>query len=142
MTWRASVTRFRTLVDPCCGWSRGSPKVSLGATPQVEAVGVDPAVATSARENRMLSPGEIIELVEAYRRGATERSLARRFGAHRHTISRHLQRAGVVKRPKVKMTKVWLARARELRAQGWSMERIGRELGVGGSTVRKALKCT
>jgi hypothetical protein len=44
--------------------------------PQVELVEADPAIVTTARENRMLLPDEVTELVDAYRRGETERSLA------------------------------------------------------------------
>ena len=71
-------------------------------------------VRMEVRENRILTPGEVAEVVEAYRRGAGVRELARRYGVHRHTVDRHLERAGVVKRPAVKVTPRVVARAREL----------------------------
>jgi len=90
---------------------------------------VDPGmVRLEVRENRILSPDEVAELVEAYRRGAGVRELAHQYGVHRHTVDRHLERAGVVKRPVVKMTPNMVARARELQAQGWGTRRIGRRL--------------
>lgn len=88
----------------------------------------------------MLTPAEVTELVEAYRRGASVRELARQYGTHRHTVDRHLERAGVVKRPVVKMTAAKISRAKELYAQGWSTQRIGRELEVSQGAVYKALK--
>lgn len=88
----------------------------------------------------MLSPDEVVELVEAYRHGAEMSELSRQYGVHRHTVDRHLERAGVAKRPMVKMTATRLARAKELYEQGWSTNQIGRELHVSGSTVWKALK--
>lgn len=103
-------------------------------------VGDPGMVRLEVRENRILSPDEVAELVEAYRRGAGVRELARRYGVHRHTVDRHLERAGVVKRPMVKMTPEVVARARKLYEQGWSTQRLGPELGVSASTVYKALK--
>jgi len=107
---------------------------------QVESVKADPAVAMTVRECRMLSPDEVAELVETHRRGASQRELARTYGVHRHTVDRHLERAGVAKRPVAKMTPARVERAKELYALGWSTNRIGRELGVSGSTVWKALR--
>lgn len=107
---------------------------------QVDEVMRDPAAVTEARQNRMLSPAEVDELVALYERGATERSLAARFGAHRQTVSEHLKRAGVVKRPKTKMTESMVSRARELYEQGWSGPRISRALGINVDTIYKALK--
>ena len=66
---------------------------------------VDPAlVRLEVRENRILSPDEVADVVEAYRHGAGVRELTRRYGVHRHTVDRHLERAGVVKRPVVKIS--------------------------------------
>ncbi|WP_237309669.1 helix-turn-helix domain-containing protein [Streptomyces sp. AMCC400023] len=110
------------------------------APPQVEPVMPDPAVATEVRECRMLSADEVTELVEAYRRGATELSLARKYGVHRHTVDRHLERAGVAKRPVVKMTPTRVEQAKELYEQGLSTNQIGKKFGISGSTVWKALK--
>ena len=109
------------------------------ATSQVTAI-EDPAVATQVNENRILSRDEVAELVEEYRRGATLRGLSRRFGVHRATVDRHLERAGVAKRPQVKMTPDRVAQAVEFYGQGWSTQRIGRELYVSASTVCQALK--
>lgn len=86
------------------------------ATLQVKPV-EDPAIAMQIKENRILSPDEVAELVEEYRRGAALRDLSRRFGVHRATVDRHLERVGVAKRPQVKMTPDRVARAAELHGQ-------------------------
>lgn len=107
----------------------------------VEQAGAEPKlVRLEVRKNRILSPDEAAELVEAYGRGVGQRELARRYGVHRHTVDRHLERAGVAKRSVIKMTASRVARAKELYERGWSTQRIGRELGASGSTVWKALK--
>ncbi|MYS22834.1 MULTISPECIES: helix-turn-helix domain-containing protein [unclassified Streptomyces] len=64
---------------------------------QVEPVPVDPAAATEVRECRMLSADEVAEIAEEYRRGAGVNELARRYGAHRQTVDRHLERAKVLR---------------------------------------------
>jgi IS30 family transposase len=87
----------------------------------------------------MLSPADVLELVKAYPTGQTMRSLAQQFGVHPDTVSRHGQRAGV-RRPVVKVTASVLARARQLYEQGWSTPQIGRELGIGSSSIAKKLR--
>lgn len=88
----------------------------------------------------MLSPDEVTELVEAYRHGAEMNELSRQYGVHRHTVDRHLERAGVAKRPMTKMTPAKVEQATELYGQGLSTNQIGKQFGVSGSTVWKALK--
>ncbi|MFC7024620.1 helix-turn-helix domain-containing protein [Promicromonospora thailandica] len=92
------------------------------------------------REHRMLSPDEVAELVELYRLGETEMSLARKFGVHRQTVDHHLKTAGVAKRPVLKMTPARVESAKELYRRGLSTNQIGKKLGVDGSTVVRALK--
>lgn len=67
--------------------------------------------------------------------------LAKDYGTHRNTIEAQLRRAGVSKRPMVKMTPRLVERATRLYVDElWTTARIGKELGVDGSTVAKALK--
>lgn len=115
-------------------------RASETTLPQVEPVLADPAVATDIRECRMLSPDEVAELVDAYRHGAEMNELSRRYGVHRHTVDRHLERAGVSKRQMTKMTPAKVEQAKELYGQGLSTNQIGKKFGISGSTVWKALK--
>ncbi|WP_280317116.1 hypothetical protein [Nocardia wallacei] len=106
-----------------------------------QAVCEKPDDEASYRPNRKLQPEEVAELVDAYRRGVSMVELGRRFEMHRNTVEAHLRRAGVMKRPKVKMTPQLTERATRLYVEEvWTTARIGKELGVDASTVAKALK--
>jgi lambda repressor-like predicted transcriptional regulator len=59
---------------------------------------------------------------------------------HRQTVSAHLHREGIALCSRVRMTPRLLTRATELYEAGWSTVQIGKELGLGTSTVGKALK--
>ncbi len=107
----------------------------VAADEHAVALDEDACVAREMAENRILSPDEVMELVESYRRGAAVLELARRFGVHRHTVDRHLQRAGIVKRPMVRMGPELFAKAIELYEQGLSVAKVGKTLGVSASTV-------
>ncbi|MFE7622530.1 helix-turn-helix domain-containing protein [Streptomyces sp. NPDC057509] len=97
-------------------------------------------MATEVRECRMLSADEVAEIAEEYRRGAGVNELARRYGVHRQTVDRHLERAGVAKRPMTKMTPERVEQAKGFYDRGLSTYEIAEKLGVSGSTVWKALK--
>jgi DNA-directed RNA polymerase specialized sigma24 family protein len=99
------------------------------------ALGEDACVVREMAENRILAADEVAELVEAYGRGAAVLELARRFGVHRHTVDRHLQRAGIAKRPMIKIDPELLAEAIELYEQGLSAAKVGKKLGLSASTV-------
>ncbi|MGQ0775084.1 MAG: hypothetical protein ACT4NY_11815 [Pseudonocardiales bacterium] len=61
---------------------------------------VDPEmVRLQIKENRKLSPAEVVELVDAYEAGASQADLTRRFGLHEQTVRSHLRRQGVKLRP-------------------------------------------
>jgi DNA-directed RNA polymerase specialized sigma24 family protein len=66
--------------------------------------------------------------------------LAQKFECHRHTIMRHLQKAGVQLRPQKMMTAELVTQAATLYAQDHTLEDIGELLGLEASTIGKALK--
>jgi DNA-binding transcriptional ArsR family regulator len=91
------------------------------------------------QQQRRLSPVEASELVDAYRAGAAQRDLARRFGIHRTTVTAHLRRAGVSLRSTEKLTQDTVAEAAALYEQGWSLARIATKFDVYPQSVRYRL---
>jgi len=66
---------------------------------------VDPAsVRLQVKENRKLSPADVVELVDAYKAGVSQAELTRRFGVHEQTVRAHLRRQGVTLRPQRVLT--------------------------------------
>lgn len=88
---------------------------------------------------RKLSKGEVADLVQRYRDGASTYALAERFGVHRVTVSAHLHRRGVKTRG-TSMTPEQVDQAVRLHQDRWSTARIGRHLDFNGDTVWLALR--
>lgn len=98
------------------------------------------SVAVVIKENHRLSPAEVAELVLAYRRGASQRELARRFKVDKHTVRAHLDRHGVVRRPIKALSTTQEDQAVSLYVDhGWTLAEVGQKLGVDHSTVRNVL---
>lgn len=89
------------------------------------------------RVNRKLRTAELVALYES---GVSMLELSRRFGAHRHTVARHLERAGIEVRAQKKMTPELLDQARAHDESGHTLAEIGELLGLEASTIGKALK--
>ena len=92
------------------------------------------------RMYRRLSPAEQAQLVDQYRGGKSTYKLPRKFGIHRRTVVKHLQRAGIETPDQLKMTPDVLNQAKQLYANGNSLVTIGQQLGVDATTVHKAFK--
>ena len=99
----------------------------------------DPVVA-SLPVQRRLAPGEVAELVAAYRRGVPVEDLAAAFRVHRTTVLGHVWRHGVPKRKRRALQGEDLGRAAQLYAEGRSADWVAVQFGVAASTVRRALK--
>lgn len=65
--------------------------------------------------------------------------IAKEFKINRVTVSKHLERAGVSKRPR-SMSSVQIDEAVQDYAAGQSLERIGNRLGFDSTTVLKELR--
>lgn len=78
-------------------------------------------------------------MAEGYLAGETVRKLAKRFGFHRGTVSAALQRAGVDRRYHQHQP-VDLDRADELHGQGLTVTQTAKTLGVGRTTLVRALR--
>jgi len=95
-----------------------------------------PNVRVLRREQRWLSAAEMEALIAAYEAGARVCELAQVYGLHRTTVSRHIFRAG---KAQPVMTEGQIDEAVRLYAEGWTLHEVGRSVGVGDQTVRRAL---
>jgi len=85
------------------------------------------------------SDGEVVDLVAAYRAGASVYELAEQFGCRRQTVSAWLKSQGVQMRGRP-LTPAQIDEAERLYAAGRSLASVGEQLGVWSSTVRKYLR--
>ena len=99
----------------------------------------DPLVA-SLPVQRRLAPGEVADLVAAYRPGVPVEELAASSRANRTTALGHVRRHGVPKRDHRALHGEEVGRDAQLYAEGRSAEWVAAELHVAVSTVRRALK--
>jgi hypothetical protein len=89
--------------------------------------------------NRRLSPTDVDQLVADYRNGVGSiYDLADLYGVHRNTIAQHLKYRGVRLGP-LPLQDFEATRARELHADGLSLNAIGRALGRDPKTVKAGL---
>ncbi len=98
----------------------------------------DPLVA-SLPVQRRLAPGEVAELVAAYRQGVAVKELAASFRINRTTVLGHLRRHGIPKRDRRALRGDDVDRAKKLYAEGRSADWITGELGA-ATTARRALQ--
>lgn len=78
------------------------------------------------------------ELVARFHGGASVTGLARQFGIHRGTVSKHLRAQGINPSRKGMSLGDVLA-ALELYREGWTYAQIAEKFGVGETTVRDQL---
>lgn len=90
------------------------------------------------RQRRLERP-EQEELVARYQAGDLMSELAQRYGIHRRTVSAILKRHGVPTRASG-LAPEQIRRAVLMYAQGQSLARIGKLLGVDATTVRARLR--
>lgn len=90
------------------------------------------------RVQHRLRPDEVTELTSAYRAGASVKELAAKYRLNRNTVTAHLRRHGIKPRQRG-LTPTEVIQASQLYADGWSLERIGKHLGVRDTSVRYRL---
>jgi len=78
-------------------------------------------------------------LVAAYAGGMAIHEIAKEFKINRVTVSKHLERAGVPKRPR-SMNNAQIDEAVQCYADGQSLDMIGNRLGFDSTTVLKELR--
>jgi DNA-binding CsgD family transcriptional regulator len=88
---------------------------------------------------RQLRPEELVDLTARYEAGASMNELAKCFGIHRTTISKHLTEMGAqVRDTRIKVTQV--KEARKLYESGMSLADIGSRLGFDNGTIHNHLR--
>ena len=85
-----------------------------------------------------LTSSEVTRLVDDYHLGAGVSHLAEVYGIHRSTVSAHLNRRGVARRPPG-LGADEAAEAVRLHEQGLSLRTIARVMGVGRRSVTQAV---
>ncbi|MFJ8252967.1 helix-turn-helix domain-containing protein [Streptomyces sp. NPDC094466] len=88
---------------------------------------------------KRLKEDEITKLCRAYEAGTTRRQLAIDFGITPKTVTAILKRQGVRTRWR-KLAEADVDEAEQLYAQGLSLERVGKRLGVNSGTIHYRLK--
>ena len=91
------------------------------------------------QEQHKLTSEKVDQLVERYQQGESVYVLALDFSVNRRTVSAHLARRGVSTRYQI-LGEDDLAKAVELYTQGWSLARVGQQLGVSAGTLLNAFK--
>lgn len=95
-----------------------------------------PNVRVLRQEQRRLAPAELEALIAASRRARGSVSWPTSYGLHRTTVSRQVARAG---KTRPVMTDDHIDEAVRLYAEGWTLDEVGRSIGVADQTVRRAL---
>ena len=91
------------------------------------------------QQQKILSAGEISEVVTAYKSGLTIYQLAKQFNCHRTTISRHLQTQGVEMRNRP-LSETQIDEAVKLYELGLSCLKIGKIIGADDTTILRRLR--
>jgi DNA-directed RNA polymerase specialized sigma24 family protein len=126
---------YRTAFEPPPPEETGFPTTRSGRFQHAE---------TSKREQRQLQkrlkPSKREDLADDYRAGMSVREVAAKYKIHRTTVLRHLERAGVTRRPTTTaLSEPDVADARNKRSEGLSYSAIASSFGVNPETVRRWL---
>ena len=88
---------------------------------------------------KKLSSSIVSKLVLAYSEGMAIHEIAKEFKINRVTVSKHLERAGVIKRSR-SMSEVQIDEAVQDYGGGQSLDKIGNRLGFDSTTVLRELR--
>lgn len=117
-------------------------RVAEAISAAVAQAGVDDpsTVRLEVDEQRKLTPAEVQELVEAYRHGASQTELGRRFGIHRQTVGRYLAKQHVERRSRRPLDESQQLEAVRLYVdQTWTLAEIAKKFGVAQNSIRNVL---
>lgn len=94
--------------------------------------------AHAPRTARQLQAAEVDELVAGFHGRASVVGLARQFGIHRGTVSKHLRTRGIDPSPRG-LSPDDVPTALELYRDGWTYAQLAEKFGAGETTVRDRL---
>ena len=94
----------------------------------------------ASRQQRRLAAEEVESLLHDYSNGASATELAEKYGVHRLTVARHIERSGGQTRRLRSFEGAQLKRLITEYHAGQSTEALGRKYGVAGSTVARTLR--
>ncbi len=118
-------------------WSKGYYRtVTRAVRPPVQD-SRGPIVGAVGKVQTLLTPGQVDDLVEAYRAGASTAELSERFKIHRRTAIAHLRRQAAL-RPRG-LAPEHVDQAVRLYESGESLAQIGEQFGTSAKTVRRVL---
>ena len=118
--------------------SRVQRMLNLAATWSDHARPANSSPARAPRTARQLQASEVDKLVAGFHGGASVARLARQFGIHRGTVSKHLRARRIDPSPKG-LSPDDVPTALELYRDGWTYAQLAEKFGVGETTVRDRL---
>jgi hypothetical protein len=104
-----------------------------------EAAGGPSSLPAGRPPQRRVTSDLLSDLIAGYEAGQTTYQLADKHGLNRNTVAAHLRSAGITIRMDGMMPDQ-IERAEEYYQKGWSLARVGREVGADAETVRKRLR--
>lgn len=129
----------RSLSNPPTGFNTLSRKANLPDR-TADKSPVEASTRQGSRQLRKLTPHEVESLITEYQDGATARDLAAKYGIHRITVTRHIQRSGHRTRSVRSFEADQLQQLIADYRAGNSTNALGRKYGVAGSTVARNLR--
>jgi hypothetical protein len=98
-----------------------------------------PLVPAHRKRQTRLSPEAVSQLITDYQSGKTIYQLATVYRVHRHTVSSHLQSAGIKIRGH-SLTQDQAAEAIRLYLDGWSLAKVGKHFNREHTVIRDVLQ--
>jgi len=113
--------------------------VELQGKQRRPAVRVAGVVTELGQSHKLLSAGEVDDLIARYEAGGTVKGLARELGVHHATARHYLNRAGVMRPRREPLSKLEVAEAVELYGTGLSIAQVAAKFDRKYQTMRQAL---
>ena len=92
------------------------------------------------QQQKRLTECEKVEIVAKYKAGISTYDLAKEYGCHRYTISKHLKDAGVEVSNRVARKESLVGLILQLYSEWNKPSEIGKALGISADSVRRCLK--